>query len=381
MNKTLAISVLAATFLIPMATTTLAAEAKSSTATVAATAPAAAPARRKLSAEQVALRDRVRQVLSAQRQQPFSMQQNTVTDLLHFCTAFGCDSEILQDATGKKINAITCLCWNYSCAGYEPLMMCNGHVAARIGYGTQAVPGQLLAVLALAGVESKYPLRVGDKVGKVADLVEQEKRSCREGADLSARLLGLSFYVTEPTWKNELGEQWSLEKIVVEETSRPWTAPPHGGSLRLLALSFALEQRATRKQPIDANYQRAVKMLHDCENYAFANQSADGSWSPAIFPGTAGRDEAATLFASGHMLQWLVQRMPEKRLGDPAIVHAVEYVTGMLASPRYSSNVPALETRTIEAVAHATRALALYDARVYQGAEDEKPAPAKTARN
>ena len=113
--------------------------------------------------------------------------------------AFGCASEVHQEAAaGAKINGITCLCWNYPCAGFEPLIVCDGRIAARIGYGGQDVPGQFLATLALAGVEAKYPLRVDKTVRTVADLVEQEKRSCRHAADLSARLIGLSYYVSEP---------------------------------------------------------------------------------------------------------------------------------------------------------------------------------------
>ena len=221
-----------------------------------ASAAAKSPAR-KLTAEQVALRDRLRQVVAFQRQQPFNTQENTVAELLNFCTAFGCASEVHQDGpAGTKINGLTCLCWNYACAGSEPLLECDGHIAARIGYGGQATPGQFLATLALAGVEAKYPLRVGKTVRTVADLVEQEKRSCRQGADLSARLLGLSHYVTEPTWKNELGEEWSLERLVLEETARPWAAPPHGGAAAADGLELRLgttrRAQAAHRWPLPA---------------------------------------------------------------------------------------------------------------------------------
>ncbi len=71
--------------------------------------------------------------------------------------------------------------------------------------------------MALSRVPPDYPVRVGKTVRKVADLVEAEKLGCRTGGDLSLRLIGLSYYVDEPEWKNDLGETWSIERMIEEE--------------------------------------------------------------------------------------------------------------------------------------------------------------------
>ncbi len=98
------------------------ASAAAKTDSPAAKEPAAAakPEAKKvkqLSAEMAERRDQVRQLLAALRNQPFNTQQNTCTDILDFCRAFGCETELTDNATsGQKVNGITCLCWNMPCA-------------------------------------------------------------------------------------------------------------------------------------------------------------------------------------------------------------------------------------------------------------------------
>ena len=103
-------------------------------------------------------RDRVRRLLAALRSQPFNTQQNTCRDVLDFCHAFGCETELTDNATsGQKVNGITCLCWNMPCAGYELMTISEGHLAPRVGYGYQDGSSELAAVLALSHVPADIP--------------------------------------------------------------------------------------------------------------------------------------------------------------------------------------------------------------------------------
>ena len=150
---------------------------------------------------------------------------------MNYCLAFGCGTEVsLDGADGQRINGITCLCWNYPCGGFDMLTRSQDHIAARIGYGYQEHPGEFLAMLALSRVPADYPVRVGKDTRTVADLVEAEKLACRSGSDLSLTLIGLSYYVDEPEWKNDLGETWSIERIIREEIG---AAGGHGARGRI----------------------------------------------------------------------------------------------------------------------------------------------------
>ena len=228
------------------------AAAKAKPATDAKPAPKEKVApKKKLNEAMTALRDRVRQTVATMAQQPFNTGENTVADLIDFSLAFGCDTMIHEAGpTGEKINGITCLCWDMPCAGYLPLMVDEGHLAARVGYGHQSAPSQLAAMFALAHVPASYPARSGETVRTVADLIEHEKLSCRSGGDMSLKLIALSYYVESPTWKNSLGEEWSVRRILREELARSADTGP----LRLLAVSLALQQQIKLKQPVDGEY-------------------------------------------------------------------------------------------------------------------------------
>ncbi len=351
----------------------------------AAAAPAKAPAKpkRTLSPAQTALRDLVRGTLAMHQKQPLNTRENSPTEITSYCLAFGCGSEILHEAAdgSSRVNGITCLCWGYPCGGFELLGLSQGHVAARIGYGCQEHPGEFLAMLAMSRVQTNYPVRVGRVTRSVADLVDAEKRSCRAGDDLSLKLLGLSYYIDEPQWKNDLGETWSLERMIETEIAQPVVTAPEGGLNRLMGLSYAVLCRVKHEQPIDGEFQRAQKFVADFQKFALDQQNVDGSWGPYFLAARgASADPALQLRSTGRILEWLATSLPEKQLEQTHIMTSVEYIANFLGSQRYQGGTSSLSTREIVAVGHALHALALYDEKVFKPADGaEKPAAEKPA--
>ena len=194
------------------------------------------------------------------------------------------------------------------------------HVAARIGYGYQEHPGEFLAMLAMARVPDDYPVRVGQDVRKVADLVEAEKLGCRSGGDSSLKLIGLAYYVADPEWKNDLGETWSIARMIETEIAQPIVTAPEGGLNRLMGLSYAVAHRARRGQPIEGQFRRAKDYLDKFHEYALRLQNADGSWGPYFFAAKAqSPDEASQLRSTGRVLEWLAMSLPEQKLADSRV--------------------------------------------------------------
>lgn len=340
----------------------------------------AAKPRPELSAELAALRDRVRPVLTMHQKATFNTQQNSPTEITAVCLAFGCGSEVsLEGSDGQRINGITCLCWNYPCSGYELLSVAGGHVAARIGYGYQERPGEFLATLALSGVPADYPVRAGKTVRKVADLAAAEKLACRAGGEHSLRLVGLSYYADEPEWKNDLGEKWSIERMIREEIAEPVVTAPEGGLNRLMGLSYAVARRVRRGQPITGQFERAEKYTADYQAFAMQMQNSDGSWGPYFLAARGTSQEPdSQLRTTGRVLEWLTMSLATKKLEDARVVAAVDYVTSLLGGQRYQWNAPSLSTREIVSMGHALHALATYDERVFRPADvEEKPAAEK----
>lgn len=329
--------------------------------------------RRELSPAVAALRDQVRRTLAAHQGQALSTAENTVTEVMYACRAFGCDTEVFEAvALRQKLNGITCLTWNYPCAGFAPLTLSDGHLAGRVGYGYQEYPGQLLSTLALARVSAGYPARVGDDVRTVADLVEYEKLACREGTDKSAAMIGLMYYVgPDSDWQNRLGEQWSIEKILEEELAKPVIGAPWGGTRRLMGLSYVVRRRTRRDEPLEGPYRRAQDYLRQFHDHAFAVQNDDGSWGPRYLAArSASSDPGAALGSTGRILEWLAFSLPEERLAEPGVLRAVHWVDRILRSGRYApQNTKSLRTEEIGAVMHALAALRRYDVRFFRPAD------------
>ena len=54
-----------------------------------------------------------------------------------------------------------------------------------------------------------------------------------------------------PSWKNAAGESWSLARLVEEELNREVDRSDRDSTDRLLGLTYAVQRRAKKGQPID----------------------------------------------------------------------------------------------------------------------------------
>jgi hypothetical protein len=330
-------------------------------------ASAAEPAEKQsLTPAMTALKDRVHRTLAACSRQTLSTQENTASDLLDLCLAYGCQSEVHCAAVGKPINAVTCLCWGYPCGGFQPLFVSRGQVAARVGFGLQKQPGEMLAVFAQSRVPANYPVRVGEDVHTVAELAEYEKRSIRAGTDVALPLIGLMYYVEEPNWKNDLGQPWSIERMIRQELDRPNVGMESNGASQLMALSYVVDRRRKHRQPIDGEFLRAQKFAAEFQEFALRRQNPDGSWGPYVYAAKAANfNPAVPLQATGCALEWLAFSLPEEKLQEERVVRSVEFVCGLLDVQRYPWNCRNSSARDLSSIMHSLHALAIYEGRVF----------------
>lgn len=338
----------------------------------------ASPTATPLAKEKLELRDRVRRVLAGFLRQPLNTADNTPAEILAFCLAYGCDAEVrFGGSGGQPISAVGCLCWNYSCAGYELLTSDGQHPIARIGYGLQSYPSQFLGVLAQAGVPASYEVRVGKFHGTVADLVAAEQLDCQPGTDLSHKLMGMAFYVPAgQSWKDRAGGTWSVARLVNEELARD--VPTHGPEAvyRLMGLSFAVHRQRRQKEPLDGPFAQAEKYLAQYRDFALGLQNPDGSWHPRLFAARGTSPDAwGTLRATALIGQWLALSLPQSRLEDPRMIKAVERIAAGLETLASGWNVAASNPRDIQTVGYALYALRIYDSRGFQASAPEQ-APA-----
>ncbi len=247
------------------------------------------------------------------------------------------------------------------------MYLTGDRIKIRSGPGFQGHDGQLLSMLAQCKVGSEYPMRIDGKEFTVADLVEEEKRTCQPGKELTFKLIGLAHYLkSDERWQSDNGESWDIPRLIRAELHEPINGAACGGTHRLMALSYAVQKRRSRDEPVDGAWLQAEQRTRDYQQLAFRLQNADGSFSTNWFRGRENRNDIPRkLQTTGHVVEWLVFSLPEEQLRDPRIVRSVAYLADMMT--RYRSHNWEMGHR-----GHALRALRLYDERVFLATEDQE---------
>jgi hypothetical protein len=350
---------------------------------LAALAPAAEAAAQvapnDLSPQQQALRDKVRKALAIYHRRPVNTRDHNPWEVFHWIIAYGTDATVRQGGPGgTEVNAIGYLNFDGACRGGSLMFVERDLPAAEKGPGVQGHYGQYLAILAQSYVRPEYPIRVQNRDFTVADLIEQEKRTCQSGIELTFKLIALAHYLpSNATWRNDRGDPWSIDRLIREELAAPIRGAACGGTHRLMGLSYAYKKRQKRGEPIEGEALRARKYIRDYHRYTYSLQNPDGSFSTEWFNrGGARQDLERRLQTTGHILEWLVFSSEDAELDDPRLVRAVDYLAGILIQHRDS------QRWEVGHLGHALHALALYDQRAFAGAGEsgaETPVAAAAA--
>ena len=172
----------------------------------------------------------------------------------------------------------------------------------------------------------------------------------------SWKLIGLAQYVQQPTWKNDRGEEWSVERLVKERMAKPansTTARRHDPAAGP-GLDFCSGE-APRRQWIDGEYLQNQTLYRRIKTGLLLAQSERRRQLGACI---TTQDYPTALMYTGHVFEWLAFDACRRIvLQDRQIVQSVQYCTGLLGSQHYQSDVQSLSGREIAAVMHAAHAL------------------------
>lgn len=344
-----------------------------STPPASQTQPSAAAAGGELSAE-AALRENLRRCLAYYFFRPESPAQRSPWSIMHAIVGFGVDTRL--DNAGENVSAIGWLCWNQPCQGLRLFHMQGDQIVSPIAAGYQGHEGQFLHIMALSRVPKDYGLRIDGRDLTIEDLVRSEQRTCRSGTELTFKLLALVHYLgSDATWRNDRGEEWSIERLIKEELAQTVTGAACGGTHRLMGLGYAVRKRQERGEPMTGQWALAKKSVEDHAAVGFRMQNADGSFSSNWFAGAgSGGDANRKLNTTGHTLEWLLVSLPDEQLLDPRLAKAATCLTALMWN--YRGQVWEIGPR-----GHALHALALYDERVFGGRLGERNAELAAARN
>ncbi len=276
--------------------------------------------------------------------------------VMHALLAYGGDYELIHGQ--GRVNAIGWMCHNGTCRTQRMFTPAGKGFTPNVGGGVQGHEGQFLAILAQSNVPLNYPIQIGSSKFTVEDLVRYEMANCKEKSELTFKLIGLSYYLdSNKQWRANDGKQWSIAKLIQEELAQPIIGAACGGVHRLMGFSFSVRQRQLQGQPINGQYARAAKFVHDYIDYTWQLQNPDGSFSTSWYEGRANepKDERKVQ-TSGHMLEWLLYTLPDEEIKNPRVGKAIDFLLSRIYDQRN-------EKWPIGPRGHATRAIALYEAR------------------
>jgi len=299
------------------------------------------------------------------------------SDLLAYCFPYGFEamtyvptsapSQPNQQAKGESIYAIGALCWNFPCRGMTMLRASNSHIFAKVGHGYQPQPGALLAMLAFSQITPDYEMKISEKEYAIADLIKSEQYQCSSRVDMSMVLVGLSFYLTpKDEWKNRLNEKWSLKRVVAEELTRRPDQSNVAATNQLLGLSAAIQCYERNNAPLEDVLLEAQRSIEEYQKFAFSIQNPSGLWHPLFFS-YKGDDPNpdSTLYASAHILRFLVFSLPDDQLRDPRLAKAVTALASRVAKVRSNLPLSDMSGQQLEGLTTALHALKIYDERLY----------------
>jgi hypothetical protein len=323
--------------------------------------PTGAPAPRTRRMEN--LRVRIAQTLAAYQRRPLNTAQHTPWEVMHGFIAFGIPTRVrVGGPAGDAVNAIGWMNMGGRCRGQVMLAASGDRLMAMRGVGVQGHSAQYLAILAQCRVAMNSPITIQSKSFTVADLVEEEKLSCKAGTELTFALIALAHYLpTDSEWKSRDGKLWSLAKLTAEEIEQPIRGAPCGGTHRLFGLAYGCQRRLRATGQLDGVYLRADKFVRDYQSFTLTKlQNSDGSFSTEWFKYPADRadDIDRKVQTTGHILEWLVASLDQEALYQPRILAAVEFLTQALARE------PSREWK-IGPMGHALHALTIYQERAW----------------
>ena len=309
------------------------------------------------------LRLQIDQTLAAYQRRPLNTAQHTPWEVMHGFIAFGIPSQVrVGGPSGDRVNSIGWMNMGGRCRGQVMLATVGDRLVAMKGIGVQGHSAQYLAILAQCRVAMTSPITVQSKSFTVADLVEEEKLSCKSNTELTFALIGLAHYLpTESEWKARDGKQWSLEKLVAEELEQPIRGAPCGGTHRLFGLAYGCQRRLKATGSLDGHYARADKFVRDYQKFTLTKlHNRDGSFSTEWFKYPADREDDIDrkVQTTGHILEWLVGSLDQQDLYDSRVVAAAEFLARSLARE------PSREWK-IGPLGHALHALTIYQERAW----------------
>jgi beta-lactamase regulating signal transducer with metallopeptidase domain len=162
----------------------------------------------------------------------------------------------------------------------------------------------------------------------IQDMINHAKMVVNDKEAVSWTLLALCRYLPpDAKWTNAKGEEWSIERLVDIEASRPVGGPtsPNGGTDGLYALAVARNEYLKTRKPLEGVWLKADEKIKKYIDLARSQQNPDGTLSSDFFrSGQRKENFNRRLSSTSHLLQFLMHAVSDEQLKEDWIRRAVE---------------------------------------------------------
>ena len=286
--------------------------------------------------------------------------------IFHGILGLGPDEAMLLDpVTKKKVNAVDYIAGGGFVNGLEFVPTADGVEVTTmpgsiIGQGHQ---DDFVSVL----VEWDFPrdrkFLVNGKSYTFDDFIRQAKAhaSVTNNEELSWTIVIISqIYGPNYRWKNDRGEELSVEDMARYELSQPIAGSPVcGGTHRLSGLTWAynLHRKAGGKK--EGVWKDIADTTKEYVDRARKWQNPDGSFSTSYLEGPGNvNDTQLRIHSTGHILEWLALALTDAELRQPWMEKAADALTLMVLENSFRE----LDSGGLY---HAAHGLELYRARLW----------------
>lgn len=288
---------------------------------------------------------------------------NSFWTIFHGILGVGCDAELLDGITRKRVNAIDYFANGGEIRGLHFIPTLHGlDVQTGPVFVGQGHQDQFIAEMAQWGMPIDRRFLVLGKEYTFRDFVRhaQMRTSVKSNQELSWAILIIAQYLgTDIKWTNGVGERLHFDDVVRYELDQPIEDAACGGTHRLFGLCWAWHYHLKRGGKTEGVWKDVSAKMETYKLRARKNQNSDGSLSTRYLAGPGkSPDVQLRIGTTGHVLEWLALTLSDEELKQPWVQEAAAALALMILD---SSGRP-IESG---ALYHATHGLHLYHTRVF----------------
>lgn len=322
------------------------------------------------------LRDRVdRAIEFTYTNRHLNTTDQAAWQIVHGALAYGRDFQIYHE--GQLVSAIDYLLNGGQLRGWVLRKGDHGleavlEAGSKMGQGHE---DQWLGYLSQCGLAIDEPIKVGDGIYTVNDLITQAQWDIYDGMEATWTLMAFSTYLPlDAEWTAKDGSQWTIDRLVRMETTQSLADSACGGTHRLYALARAqnryLEEGGELTDDPEGTWEQTDEKIKGAIAAAREFQQPDGSFSTNYFSrAAAGATIDARISTTGHVLEFLMVALDDEQVHQPWVARAALHLVDCLEKTREYD----LECGSLY---HAAHALRLYRARRFGAADPLTPSQA-----